>query len=343
MIALLVTAGLSLGTSPAEAQIKVAALGASTTRGTGSTAGHSYPDELGRLLGSGYQVRNHGRGGATVLRQTPSSYWSSPELAAALASQPAIALLWMGAADTRVEYWDGGKAQFLPDFVALIQRVQALPSKPRVFVLLSSARADDGAVRARVVNEEVQPLQRQGAMQTGATIIDVPAALMGRAEHYADGIHLNDSGYLVVARLVAAAIQSPSTPPTMDAGVDAVSPADAGPAAADAGPDRAADLASPEVVPDPAPVVDASDPGSPSPPAPGARRDAAPSSTVPPPAASTKSGGCDVSGAGAASPSVPVLGLLAWLLTARRRRRGLRQASGQLASRSGDRESPVPG
>src|SRR5688500_12458086 len=91
MAALSLSLAAMLAPASAAAQIKVAALGASTTRGTGSTAGHSYPDELGRLLGSGYQVRNHGKGGATVLRQTPASYWSSPELTAALASEPAIA------------------------------------------------------------------------------------------------------------------------------------------------------------------------------------------------------------------------------------------------------------
>src|SRR5688572_5424662 len=50
----------TLISGPAAAVIKVACIGASTTKGSGSTAGHHYPDELQKLLGAEYKTYNYG-------------------------------------------------------------------------------------------------------------------------------------------------------------------------------------------------------------------------------------------------------------------------------------------
>ena len=116
--------------APAAAQIKVAAIGASTTRGSGAPAGMSYPDQLQKLLGAGYQVKNFGRNGAGALRQGDPTYWNSPEHNAATAYAPDIVINWLGGADSKAASWDRHKAEFLRDYREMIQHFQELPTRP---------------------------------------------------------------------------------------------------------------------------------------------------------------------------------------------------------------------
>lgn len=49
--------------------VRVACVGDSITFGTGADPGKSYPSQLQALLGSGWQVKNFGVGGRTLLRK----------------------------------------------------------------------------------------------------------------------------------------------------------------------------------------------------------------------------------------------------------------------------------
>jgi lysophospholipase L1-like esterase len=230
----------------AAAKTKVACVGASTTRGSGASAGHSYPDELGRLLGGEWDVGNFGLSGATVLRSGDVSYWKGPELPRADAFAPNVVVLWMGGADSKVENWDRGKSEFLGDYKALIKHFQDLPTHPRVITMLSIAMKDASGVRKAIVDAEVQPLQRQGAAEMGVPIIDTWAVVGGHPEWFADGVHLKDAGYLAVAKAVQAEIVAP---PAVDAGVGADAVVDA--ITAEAPPDAAAPPDMPIATPPP--------------------------------------------------------------------------------------------
>lgn len=71
------------GEAHAAAPIKIACVGDSLTDGSKSSGGKkgdtAYPAWLGRILGSGYDVRNFGAAGDTLLRGTGWSYWDSAE------------------------------------------------------------------------------------------------------------------------------------------------------------------------------------------------------------------------------------------------------------------------
>lgn len=218
----LVVIFLGTGASAALAKTKVACIGASTTRGSGAPAGQSYPDQLGALLGSEYEVRNFGVSGAGAMRDSSPSYWDSAEFKAATAFAPDIVVDWLGGADSKVANWEPNKAEFLPDYVALIRHFQALPSHPRTIVLVSVVLRDESGVRKTVVENEINPLQRQGAAMTGSAVVEVGMVVAGHPEYFADGVHLKASGYAAVAKAVQAVILM--APP--DAG--AMTPPDAG-------------------------------------------------------------------------------------------------------------------
>lgn len=300
-----------------EAQIKVAAIGASTTRGSGAPAGMSYPDQLQRLLGAGYQVRNFGRNGAGALKQGDPTYWNSPEYNAATAYAPDIVINWLGGADSKTASWDRHKAEFLGDYKAMIQHFQELPARPRVISMISIALYNDAGVRKDVLEREVNPLQIQGATERGSPMIDTKMLVDGHPEYFNDGVHLKASGYAVIAKAVHTAILA--LPPAGDAGTADAAVSDAGAAAETAPPAL-------DVAPPPVPTPDA----SPQPPplltdaaaTPEAPATPPPRPTPPPPAASpapASTRGCAV-GAAADAPDGWLLMLLLFGAISRRRR-----------------------
>ncbi|HVU52110.1 MAG TPA: GDSL-type esterase/lipase family protein, partial [Polyangia bacterium] len=221
---------LSLPAAAAGAKTKIACVGASTTSGDGSTAGHHYPDELQRLEGAAAEVENFGVSGTTMLRAVAASYWSTPALGQALASAPDDVIIWFGGNDAKPENWTGHKGEFLGDYEAMIRMFQALPSHPRTFVVLSLLTHDTEGIPKAVVDEEVIPLCRQAAAETGSGIVDVHDELADHPEYFPDGIHPDDMGTVAVAMLAYAAL---TTPPdagvagdaaAADAGIGAVPP-----------------------------------------------------------------------------------------------------------------------
>jgi hypothetical protein len=132
-----------------------------------------YPEQLGRLLGPGYNVTNWGNSGKTMLKgglcldekwppyattanmsctrqqDCPGaccpgcSLWDQPSFADALASKPDIVTIMLGTNDAKFCNWFGPPngvpagvgTQFAADYAAMVRRFQALPSRPRVYVV----------------------------------------------------------------------------------------------------------------------------------------------------------------------------------------------------------------
>jgi len=283
--------GVALHGARAAAKTKIACVGASTTSGDGSSAGHHYPDELQRLVAPDGEVKNFGVSGTTMLRNVSASYWKTPALGQALAYVPDVVIIWFGGNDAKPENWTAHKGEFLGDYEAMLQMFQALPSHPRTYVVLSLLTRDTEGIPKAVVDGEVIPLVRQAAADTGSGIVNVHDDLVGHPEYFPDGIHPNDTGTIAVAKLVYAALSAPL--PNVDAGVDATGP-DAPPAMGGGAPDASS----------PPPVVDS----GPAPSLDAARSDAAPPDVAAPPVASPGSdagpaGGGGASGAATHSPA----------------------------------------
>jgi lysophospholipase L1-like esterase len=291
---------LTLAPTPsgaAAAKTKIACVGASTTSGDGSTAGHHYPDELQRLEGADSEVRNFGVSGTTMLRQVSASYWSTPALGQALAYQPDVAIIWFGGNDAKPENWTAHKGEFLGDYEAMIRMFQALPSRPRTYVVLSLLTRDTEGIPKAVVDDEVVPLCRQAAAETGSGVVDVHDDLASHPEYFPDGIHPDDMGTVAVAKLVYGVISAPPDAAIADGPVTDGPGADASQATSAA--DAAAETPGvPGSVPDAAPTVDAAAfagaPGAAG--ASGAGGAAGPAKSGTGASVGSSRGGCDVTG-----------------------------------------------
>jgi acyl-CoA thioesterase-1 len=322
-----------------EAKTKIACVGASTTSGDGSSAGHHYPDELQRLVAPDGEVKNFGVGGTTMLRNVSASYWKTPQLAQAMAYLPDVVIIWFGGNDAKPENWTTHKGEFLGDYETMLRMFQGLASHPRTYVVLSLLTRDTEGIPKAVVDGEVIPLVRQAAAETGSGIVNVHDDLAAHPEYFPNGIHPNDVGTVAVAKLVYAALNAPLPDGGADGnGGDAPLVSDAGapePDASSAGVDGGSMPASDAAPPSPAPS-DA------------APSDAAPSeASVSPPAVAVDGSAGGASGAvGSASPGQPSHGggcalggvaplepltllLLSWLVV----------ATGWLSARGGRRGS----
>lgn len=216
---------LAVTSASAAGPVRVACLGDSITAGARvDPATESYPVYLQQLLGAGYEVKNLGRGGATMWHGGKLN--AAQQLPDAVAFAPQVAVVMFGINDTRnegVDYWDHF-AEFDADAAVVLDTLLAAPSPPRVLLCLSTANLADmpgmTAERIAVLTERqprldaVRAKLRQLAARyaaRGVELVDLHTPTIGRHEAFnPDGVHFNPSGYRLLAetlrpRVVAAA------------------------------------------------------------------------------------------------------------------------------------------
>jgi lysophospholipase L1-like esterase len=66
------------------------------------------------------------------------------------------------------------------------------------------------------IREEIAPLVRKVAQDTGATVIDVYAALSGKPEMFPDTVHPNNAGARLIAATVYQAVIGKEAPITIN-------------------------------------------------------------------------------------------------------------------------------
>jgi acyl-CoA thioesterase I len=194
----------------AHAQAHVTCVGDSITAGNGTSApAAAYPAVLQTLLGASFAVENDGRSGATLMSSGDRPYTSTVEYSRSTAWAVAggDVVIELGTNDSKPGNWSK-KAAFLADCKALVTHYLAAAGKPRVWVsLVPPATADaccsiDGAVIAN----EIVPLLRTCAAETGVATIDVFGALQPHPQYFVDGVHPNDTGAALIAQTVRDAI-----------------------------------------------------------------------------------------------------------------------------------------
>ena len=186
--------------------IRVACLGDSITFGVGAAAGWAYPDQLDRMLGPEWDVRNFGHSGATVGKGDKHSIWGTPQYKEALAFHPDVVVILLGTNDTKPENWENKKA-FPKLYKELIVSFQKLSSHPRVFCGTAPYVGKKGAfgINEAGVLEQI-PMIRQTAAEMGAAVTDVHAALDGHDELFKDNVHPITEGASLIAKAVYASL-----------------------------------------------------------------------------------------------------------------------------------------
>lgn len=93
----------------------------------------SYPAQLGRLLGDGYEVRNFGYNDASARFDADTPYVLKGVYRKSLEWNPDIVLLMLGTNDTKKRNWD--PEVFRRDYCKLVESYRSLPSNPRVVLI----------------------------------------------------------------------------------------------------------------------------------------------------------------------------------------------------------------
>jgi len=192
-------------------KIRVACLGDSITFGAGveDREKNSYPSVLGELLGTSFEVRNFGRSGATLSKSGDLPYWGTDEFKAADGWLPDVVILKLGTNDTKPQNWKGLEA-FKRDFIALLEHLRALPSKPRakIWVCLPvPVYGDQWGINARTLEEGVIPVLMDVCQKKKVPVIDLNDALTGHPEMFPDKIHPNATGAKLMALTIFQAIR----------------------------------------------------------------------------------------------------------------------------------------
>jgi lysophospholipase L1-like esterase len=185
--------------------VRVACVGDSITYGAGipDREHNSYPAQLQNLLGDGYQVRNFGVSGATLLKRGDKPYWKEKAFDEAKAFNPNIVIIKLGTNDSKPQNWRH-KDEFLADAKDLVAALQALDSKPKVYVCRPvPAFPGNFGIRDQVIHEEIVPLLDKAAKAKDAKEIDLYKALSGHADLFPDKVHPNAEGAKLMAETIA--------------------------------------------------------------------------------------------------------------------------------------------
>lgn len=208
--------------------VRVACVGDSITYGHGiaDREHNSYPAQLARQLGTNYDVRNFGVNATTLLTQADRPYVKTSAYTNALAFQPDIVVIDLGANDSKhpgddslesakaINNWQYG-TNFVRDYRALIAAFRAANPTVRVCVCFPTPDYPGRwGINDKTIREEMIPMIQQVAHADHAEIIDLHTALANRPELFPDTVHPNATG----ARLMAEAVAQALTHATPEAG-----------------------------------------------------------------------------------------------------------------------------
>ena len=188
--------------------LRVACVGDSNTVGTGlsNPERDSYPSQLSGMLGEGWEVQNFGIKSATLMKSGSLPYWSTSMFTPSHDYHPDIVVIMLGTNDAKTSNWVR-KDQFVPDYTALIESYENLPSQPTVFVCYPPpVNGEVAGITDQRIKEEVIPKISQVASINGVAVIDVYSALSNNKELFSDKVHLNIEGARQLAQTVYRAI-----------------------------------------------------------------------------------------------------------------------------------------
>jgi acyl-CoA thioesterase I len=191
------------------AAAKVACVGDSITYGYGlaNRTQQSWPAVLQTLVGTKHTVQNFGTSSCTLLKHGDVPYWNDANFGASDAFKPDVVIVMLGTNDAKPQNWSH-KAEFAGDYQSMIEHYRALGAL--VYVAAPPPVYAPGAfdINPDVLGGEIVPLIRQIATTANAPLIDVFAALSGKANYFPDTVHPNAEGSQLIAQTVAAALQA---------------------------------------------------------------------------------------------------------------------------------------
>ncbi len=187
-------------------KIVLACVGDSITAGSGAKKGESYPQQLAKLLGDKWDVKNFGVSGATLLKNGDKSYQKQGAFKQALESKANVVLIMLGTNDTKPQNWSK-KTEFVADYKDLIGQFAKLETKPRIFICRPVPVPGKGnyGINEEALKEQI-PIIDDIAKSENVGLIDMHAALEGKDALLPDRVHPNSEGAGEMAKTAAKAL-----------------------------------------------------------------------------------------------------------------------------------------
>ncbi len=215
-LALASSLSVLLFSGSAAAQSHVTCVGDSITAGIGTSSPPTtaYPGVLQKLLGSGYAVENDGHSGATMMvsGDVPYTQVIQYDSSTAWAAAGGDVVIQLGTNDSKAANWSH-KASFLGDCEALVRHYQQSAGSPRVWLSIVPPASATACcdIDSAVIANEIVPLLKQCAADTGVVTIDVYGVFQSHMDTQLDGVHPNDGGATILAQTVHDAISKNPT------------------------------------------------------------------------------------------------------------------------------------
>ena len=207
VVRLLIFSGLIIFSNSLYAQIKVACIGNSITRGAGLNKTEAYPSQLQLILGGRYEVRNFGMSGYTLLKNGDLPYMKTKKYRDALDWQPDIVIIKLGTNDSKPQNWKY-KEEYLPNYLEMVNAFKDLPSHPKVYVCNPlPAFIPQGGINDSIISNNIMPMVKKVAKQTKSKIINLNKSFKGKGNLTSDGIHPTAEGAVYLAKQIAKAIK----------------------------------------------------------------------------------------------------------------------------------------
>jgi len=181
---------------------KIACVGDSITQGVGANPGMSWPDQLAKMLGEKWEVKNFGVSGRTLLNNGDFPYQKEAAFQNAKNYEPDGVVILLGTNDTKPQNWQH-KKNFEADYEDLVKQFAELPSKPKIFICYPPYIAQNGnwGINEQNTKDEI-PMIDKVAWSTRARVIDVHGALVGKDALIPDKVHPNTEGATEIAKAV---------------------------------------------------------------------------------------------------------------------------------------------
>jgi lysophospholipase L1-like esterase len=202
---------------------KIACIGNSITYGYGLSSPNtqSYPARLQALLGTtNYTVQNDGVNSTTMLKNGDDSYWKNGKLADVFAFQPKIITIKLGTNDSKPQNWGLHYQEFKGDYLAMVDTLAAMASKPKIYVLLpvpvfNNPTAASWGIRDSIIKLEI-PIIKQVAQERGLTVIDCRTPLLNFPQYFSvDGVHPSAAGEDTLAQVIYRGLIATSAVPLL--------------------------------------------------------------------------------------------------------------------------------
>ncbi len=192
-------------------KVKVSCVGNSITYGytLADPATQSYPARLQILLGDGYEVRNFGKSGATLLNQGHRPYMKQEEFGKAMAFAGDVVIIHLGINDTDPRDWPNYRDEFVHDYLQLIDSLRSVNPKAKVLICKLtplSSRHPRFLSGTRDWRDEIQQAIETVAKYAHTEVIDLDEPLYRYHHLLLDAVHPNAEGAQIIANTVYSAI-----------------------------------------------------------------------------------------------------------------------------------------